>query len=410
VDKNHINFIFGQIKQIRKGGLSILVRKIGVILLIILAAPIVLLVRMLRPLVIIRFGPLMSERIGHFAGCPEVYLCEREAGMYGRSRSIDIFYYSSVICNQQLKRMWGRILHVCSFVGPIDKANRYLPGGKKHMIPWRARLDRDIYGLLAQTKSHLSFTSQEEDLGRSALQKLGINNSFICFYARDPAYLNAVFQDKDWNYHSYRNSTIHNYIPAAEKMVSKGYDVIRMGSIVKEALKVANPKIIDYATTSRTDFLDVYLGAKCQFFICDTAGIFLIPMVFRRPIAWVNFVPLEDLPTYGPNNLLIPKKLWLRDEHRFLTFREILNSNVGGFWSSIQYERLRIEVIENTQEEITALVVEMDERLKGKWQTTEKDEELQRRFWSLFTPVNSKQVFASRIGTEFLRQNQELLK
>ena len=51
----------------------------------------------------------------------------------------------------------------------------------------------------------------------------------------------------------------------------------------------------------------------------------------------------------------------------------------------------------------------MDERLKGTWQTTEEDEELQQRFWSLFKPSELNQVFLSRIGAEFLRQNRELL-
>ena len=66
--------------------------------------------------------------------------------------------------------------------------------------------------------------------------------------------------------------------------------------------------------------------------------------------------------------------------------------------------------MENTPEEITALAVEMDERLKGTWQTAEEDEELQRRFWALFKPGALQGAFLSRIGTEFLHQNRELLQ
>lgn len=58
---------------------------------------------------------------------------------------------------------------------------------------------------------------------------------------------------------------------------------------------------------------------------------------------------------------------------------------------------------------LAALAMEMDERLKGTWQTTEDDEELQRRFWSLFKPSELNGIIVSRIGTKFLRQNQELL-
>ena len=56
-----------------------------------------------------------------------------------------------------------------------------------------------------------------------------------------------------------------------------------------------------------------------------------------------------------------------------------------------------------------ALAIEMDERLKGTWQATKEDEELQTEFWSLFKPSEFNKVFVSRIGADFLRRNRELL-
>ena len=52
----------------------------------------------------------------------------------------------------------------------------------------------------------------------------------------------------------------------------------------------------------------------------------------------------------------------------------------------------------------------MDERLKGTWQTTEEDEELQQRFWSLFRKSELHGVIKARIGGDFLRQNKDLLE
>ena len=92
-----------------------------------------------------------------------------------------------------------------------------------------------------------------------------------------------------------------------------------------------------------------------------------------------------------------------------MTFREIFESGVRRLGLSEQYQRLGIEPIENTPEEITSLVLEMDERLKGTWQSAEEDEELQQCFWSLSEPGESNRVFLSRIGAEFLRQNRHLL-
>jgi putative glycosyltransferase (TIGR04372 family) len=392
-----------------------LLQKLFIMPLVLLAVPVVLLIRVLRPLVLIRFRYLRSNRIGHFAANTEVYLCERDAGMHGQ-RVVDIFYYRVPICNHQLKKMWDRSLHISWFSSLIanllDRTNYHLPGGEKHVVPWRKDQGRDIYGLLAHTEPHLSFTAEEERLGYETLEKIGVEKDapFVCFHARDSAYLDAIYPDLNWHYHDYRDSNIHNYIPAMEELICRGYYAIRMGAIVKEALNTANPKIIDYATNSRTEFMDIFLGAKCYFFLGSTAGIYAISEIFRRPIAWVNHIPLEHAPTWGKNNLFIPKKLWLREEHRFLTFREILDSGVGRFIENEQYEKYGIEVIENTPEEITALAIEMDERLKGTWQTTEEDEKLQRRFWALFKPSELNQVFRSRIGAEFLRQNQELLE
>lgn len=388
-----------------------LFRKCRTLLLMVLAVPVVLLVRLLQLLVVIRFGPLCSNRIGHLAADTEVYLCERDAGIHGR-RTFDIFYHITPICNHQLKKMWERILCIFRFAKYLDRVNRLIPGSKKHTIGMRLNTHRDIHTLLNRTSPHLSFTTEEERFGQNELRKLGIPNgkAFVCFHGRDSAFLDTTLANRDWNYHNYRDCNIHNYILAAEELVRRGYFTIRMGAIVKEPLQTRNPMIIDYAVNGRTDFLDVYLGAKCQFFFCDTAGIFAIPTIFRRPIAWVNYIPLERAPTWAASHLFIPKKLWLRKDHRFLTFREILGSEIGRFLHSEKYEQLGIEVIENTPEEITDVVVEMDERLKGRWQTTEEDEQLQQRFWALFKPSKLNQVFLSRIGAKFLRQNRELLE
>ena len=64
--------------------------------------------------------------------------------------------------------------------------------------------------------------------------------------------------------------------------------------------------------------------------------------------------------------------------------------------------------------EIAALALEVDDRINGMWEPTEEDEYLQRRFWSRFESlfeISRLQhgVLLTRIGSEFLRQNRELL-
>jgi hypothetical protein len=51
----------------------------------------------------------------------------------------------------------------------------------------------------------------------------------------------------------------------------------------------------------------------------------------------------------------------------------------------------------------------MEERLKGTWVITEEDEDLQRRFWSLFKPGELHGKIYSRIGAAFIRKYKALL-
>ncbi|MFC1909220.1 TIGR04372 family glycosyltransferase [Chloroflexota bacterium] len=412
--KGFIPFIRFYASQIHEGGWPILLRKARSFLKMLLLMPlmtVVLILYALRPLVLIRFGQLRSERIGHFAANTEVYLCKRDAGL-DNQRAFDIFYHRAPACNQQLKKMWDRTLHVSRIARPMYFLNRNLPGGASHVIPWPEYGSRDIRGLLPRSPVHLSFTPEEERIGNEGLQALGIpeGTPFICFHSRDREYLSALFPDRISHGHDYRDSSIHNHIPAAEEMTRRGYFAIRMGAVVKETLATTNPMIIDYATNFRSDFMDIYLCAKCHFYIGDDAGLNLVPFIFRRPVAYVNQIPIQTVHTWGPDHLSIPKKLWLRKEHRFLTLREIFDWEVDDFRRTQQFEQAGIEPVENTPEEITALAMEMDERLKGTWQTTEEDEELQRRFWSLFRAHEDRHgIIVSRIGAEFLRQNQEFL-
>jgi putative glycosyltransferase (TIGR04372 family) len=270
---------------------------------------------------------------------------------------------------------------------------------------------RDTEGYLAKYPPHLSFTSEEESRGQAELRKMGVppGSPFVCFLARDSSYLSAMHPKRDWSYHDYRDGDIENYLAAANEMAGRGYHALRVGAVVGKSLADLSPGVLDYASNHRTDFMDIYLSASCRFFLTSGAGIDTVARIFRRPIAYVDAIPLEFIATWGPDDLIIPRRLWKRDEERFMTFREILDSGIGRYMEQEQYDRHGLEPVHNTPEEIQALAMEMDERLNGAWRTTDEDEELQKRFWSLFKPSELNGVFLSRIGTEFLRQNRDLL-
>jgi len=384
-------------------------RKIIKALLAVPALFIVPVVRLISPFILIRFISLPSDRIGHFAGNTEMYLCHRDAGKYG-DRTIDIFYCRDRVCNRQLKKMLGRCLRIIPYARLMDSVNRLFPGWQRHTLT-ELPSDRDTNGFYAKRPSHLFFTEEEKGRGRLALESLGVPKGapYVCFHARDAAYLDAVEPDKKWYYHNYEDVALNSYLSAAEELTRRGYYVIRLGAIVARPLNTKNPMIIDYATKERSDFLDIYLCANCEFFLASASGLSSVPLVFRKPIAWSNFVPLEYIPTWDSRGILILKKLKRRQEGRFLPFREILDLGAGRFLHTEQYDKLGLEVIDNTPEEIASLAIETQERLKGTWQNSEEDVELQRRFWSIFRTGELHGDIALKIGADFLRRNRELL-
>jgi putative glycosyltransferase (TIGR04372 family) len=406
-----------QSKKIKDVGGTVIFRNIWKIILVILSIPLILIIRIFQPLVTIRLGKVCMDRIGapyHI----EWYLCEKDAGKSDK-QNLDIYYFTPPNSNQQwfkmLKRKlltfpWGRLADI------TDRLNKWLPGYEKHVIPyttlydiWNNKNDVLIHALNA--RPHYQFTFREEAKGQKELSKIVPEGQpFICFHVRDSAYLNKVYPNQDWEYHDYRNASIRNYLRCVEKLVQRGYIAIRMGSVVKEELILSNPAIINYAENGqRTEFMDVYLAAKCRFFLGSDTGLSIVPELLRQPIVYTNWCKLSDLTTWVRVGLVIPKKLYLKQKNRFLKFSEMLQlSTVKGNFT--QYLKKReIEVIENTPEEILDVAIEMDERLKGTWKTTEENEDLQCRFWALYGPKKVKSP-SFRIGTEFLRQNLNLLE
>jgi putative glycosyltransferase (TIGR04372 family) len=403
------------------------VRRILMVPLYILAFPLVVVIRMIGPWFLVRMGGLISLRIGHFAANTELYLCERKALInVPKQRYIDLFHMAyRPICNHQLAIMWKRVLHIWPswVLAPLLLVNRMIAGGAVHVISDNTQGDRDVHNLLDRFPPHLEFSTEEVVSGEAGLHAMGIpkDSRFVCLIVRDSAYLDTIslYDQLEMSYHNYRDCDIQNYVLAAKELADRGYYVIRMGVKVKAAMKTEHKRIIDYAVNGmRSDFMDIYLGAKCEFCISVGTGFDAVPFVFRRPIVYTNHVPLGYLSTFSWQFLAITKHYYDVSEDRKLTLREIFERGTGFNYASSNYKYQGIKLIENTPDEICAVVIEMADRLSGTWQPCEDDEDLQSRFWEIF-PSDTLKVnngrplhgeIRSRFGAQFLRDNRDWLR
>jgi len=291
------------------------------------------------------------------------------------------------VCNKTLmKLIKRRVLVIPRWAWYFAfRLNRLIPGGDRHDLG--SGTDRDIKNLLDRTNSQLRFTTKEVFRGSATLTKFGlpVGAKFVLLNVRDSAYLSSLYPANDWTYHNYRDCSIENFVAAAEELTRRGYYVFRMGAIVESPLITSNPMIIDYASNGmRSDFMDIFLGANCEFCISHGTGFDSVPYVFRKPILYVNFAPLGYLPTFSERFLLQIKTLvWNKSGVR-LALREILEVGLGGALQSGDYSDAGVSLVENSPQEIVDAVIEMVERIEGKWNETPASASLQQKFWTTY--------------------------
>ena len=373
-----------------------------------------LIVKIIRPLIFIRFGCLYADKIGPFASNNELILCEKDLIAQPKN-CFDIYCESSQghVCNNQLLQMWRRKFRVWKNSYFFWYICRRIPFLNSHLIS-SFKGSRDIKGLLARTKPHLEFLHHEKKIATQEMKKFGIGNddNFILIMNRGSKFLNQFFPSKkDLSYNDFRNCEIKDFLLAAENLTKKKNFIIRMGKGVDDKINSNNPRIIDYELEGfRSDLLDIYLSAKCRYIICSDTGFAAVPCwLFRKPLVSVNFCQIEHLHPWLPNWLFIFRKYWVKNEKRFMKIEEIIKSGVGKLNHKDEYEKKGIELVKNSPTEILDASEEMESRLNGTWKTEEEDDLLQKKFWSHFKNSALHGNFKSKIGTKFLRENRNIL-
>ena len=261
------------------------------------ALPAIILIRSLRKYVLIRMGTFIHTRIGHFAPEGAEHFARLKEQAFN---TVDWYWLPKVTCNKQEEKMIKRNLPVFSLVEYLDRWNRIIPGGNAHIRPFSYTGDRDIEGLFEKYESSFSFLPEEENFAKGWLRDQGLQEGepFVCLLARDDAYLdNERLHSKNkghWSYHSYRNSEIATYVPAMEWLADQGYWVLRMGKIMSKPIPSEHPKIIDYAFhEEKSDLLDIWLFANCNFCITTSTGLDCISHIYKKPLLIINFAHLK---------------------------------------------------------------------------------------------------------------------
>ena len=359
----------------------------------------------------IRVTHLPSSRIGHLAGNMAVYLAERAAGKH--AGYTDLWTHHGEVSNAYFGRMLGRVLRIdrTRFALLVILCNKLFQGWQRHIYIGED-IDRDPDGFMRLSPAPLAFTEAEEARGQAQLRAWGLppGAKFVCLIVRDGAYLG-----EGGEYHDFRDSDIDTYAQAVHELTQRGYYVFRMGARVAKPMEIPDVReydrrVFDYATSGmRSDFMDVYLGAHCEFCISNGTGFDAIPVLFRRPVCYVNYAPIEYLFTFLPRSLAIFKHY--EKDGRRMTLEEIYATESSMALHAAQYQAEGIKLVDNTAQEIANVVREMEMRVSGSAAHRDWYPLAQAAFWQQFprslSPYTQRPLHGEirmRIGAEFLKQ------
>jgi putative glycosyltransferase (TIGR04372 family) len=354
----------------------------------------------------IRVERLLTHRIGEMGTGAEIFLRRRQLGLLDPHATY--LFIGGEAANRELYEMYKKHLVVLDnrwltkaydTCGPLIKRTRF-------HAP--CQLQSNEYLEFDSGKPTLMFTAKQEATGRAELAKMGLGEKdwFVCLHVRDSAYLNTAHVADGG--HSYRNCDIENFREAVKYITGLGGFVLRMGSHVNKAMTGAGPRFIDYSSLHRSEFMDIYLLAKCRFMLGTDAGMAQIATGFNVPVINTN-VPFIDWAGFRAADLFIQKKVLDERQRRILSYEELLARGYIRYYQTRWLTERDLSLIENSPEEILDVTREMFERQEGTFKPEPEDEELQRRYRGLFTPNNACWGFPSRIGAAFLRKNRETL-
>lgn len=301
--------------------------------------PILLVFRLLRTWFKFQLCVVGSQRFGHLALEPEVFLSRLDLiGPSLRPRTVLFWSFGrkNVQSNRVLAKMWEREVGLAPgiLVGALIRGGEIVPGLSLVVTPL------SIHGplnVLDRTNSHLK--NQVSADSRTTLQRLGVRpgTPYICIAIRDASYYARTGTRESEGY-SLLNFELATFEAAIRKLIAHGFAVVRMGTPTSNTLPEI-PGFIDYANSpSRDELSDIVLIRDCEFVLSTQTGIDAVALALRRPVLYVDTVRLSQfflgtsLATWNPvrfvpsdgsapmnlSQLVNSSFMWMEDPAEFL--------------------------------------------------------------------------------------------
>ena len=321
---------------------------------------VLLVMKLIQPIVKFQLCVVGFHRYGHLALEPEIFLAEQEvmkATNTSRRRVISIWSLGPVAkqSNSFLASKWKEALLVLPswFVGSLQRVGLLIPFLK--LEEPKLSITGSLNGL-DKTDSHVSLSAEEMEEGRKRLIEFGINpdEPYVCLIVRDGGHYKSRGDIESTGY-ELLNFDINDFSGVAEELIDNGFQVIRMGSGSERPFTSKPDGVVDYALSkNRSEFLDVYLAATCEFAVSTQTGPDAVCMLFRRPVLYLDvtrycqFFFGSKLATWSP--------VRLQKNGSILNLSEVVKSEIAWFKDPNLFSKNGISQQKSSKSELKELV------------------------------------------------------
>ncbi len=353
------------------------------VILLIPSVLVLLALRIFNPLVRVQLLVVGFHRYGHLALEPEVFLSLNEKRIaqdpashrFPRIVRLWSFGPARLQSNRYLAKKWKDVL----LAPPSWWIDSLLHAGEKFPA---LRLDTpklSVHGpanALDHSGPHLSFSSDELKRGRIELANLGVDSDrpIVCLIVRDGGYYADRGEVESSGYESL-NFDISAFELAAKSLASRGYQVVRMGAGSEKPFGMGITGVFDYALSPhRSEFLDIYIAAHCQFAVSTQTGPDAVCLAFRRPVCYIDVTRFSQF--FFGSKLAYWNPSEIKRDGKRLTLKEIVSSDVVWIKDPGDFMRLGVHSIRSTPQQIERFVAEFIDLSEKEFMMSPRDHDL----------------------------------
>ena len=249
--------------------------------------------------------------------------------------------------------MFGKLLNEDKVVPLVGVSDLWCTEHEmKSGFLWKVA-DKHHHHLNFEDDYDLDFSDHKNRIARRLLSEIGIDSStwYVCLHVRESGFKN------DHGRREYRNSSVHNYIPAIKVITDAGGVVVRIGDPTMTPLPEL-PNVIDYPFTSKkSSLLDLYLIKHCRFYLGAASGPDAVAEMFFKDVLITNMAQWLMAYPLRKKARGIYKYVYSKAHGRYLTFHEVLNDDYK-MQDLFGYIDDNYELTENTAEDIEMVVSE----------------------------------------------------